>query len=126
MAEPHASPVSAAIGGRCPRCGRGALFRQVLNLRDRCSACGLDYKFIDTGDGPAVFVIFLLGFLMMGAALYVEFTYEPPVWVHVVAWGVLTPLVALVLLRLIKGALIGQQFKHKAEEGRLAGDHEGH
>ena len=124
MAGPqqHVSPVSAAIGGRCPRCGQGALFRQVLNVRERCTGCGLDYKFIDTGDGPAVFVIFILGFLMMGSALYVEFTFEPPVWVHVVAWGLLTPLVALVLLRLIKGALIGQQFKHKAEEGRLSGD----
>ena len=124
MGEPqlHVSPVSAAIGGRCPRCGQGALFRQVLNLRERCTGCGLDYKFIDTGDGPAVFVIFILGFLMMGSALYVEFTFEPPVWVHVVAWGLLTPLVALALLRLIKGALIGQQFKHKAEEGRLSGD----
>lgn len=112
-------PVTAAIGGHCPRCGRGNLFKNVLNLRERCEACGLDYKFIDTGDGPAVFVIFILGFLMMGGALFVEFRYEPPVWVHVVAWGLLTPLLALVLLRLIKGALIGQQYKHKAEEGRL-------
>lgn len=114
-----ASPVSAAIGGRCPRCGQGVLFRQVLNLRERCAACGLDYKFIDTGDGPAVFVIFILGFLMMGAALFVEFRYAPPVWVHIAAWGLLTPLVAIGLLRLIKGWLIGQQFKHKAEEARL-------
>lgn len=119
---PTVSPVSAAIAGRCPRCGRGSLFRQVLNLRDRCGSCGLDYTFIDTGDGPAVFAIFILGTLMMGGALYVEFTYEPPVWVHIVAWGVLTPLVALGLLRLIKGWLIGQQFKHKAEEGRLSRD----
>lgn len=117
-----ASPVSAAIGGRCPRCGQGVLFRQVLNLRERCAACGLDYKFIDTGDGPAVFVIFILGFLMMGAALFVEFRYAPPVWVHIAAWGLLTPLVAIGLLRLIKGWLIGQQFKHKAEEARLDRD----
>jgi uncharacterized protein (DUF983 family) len=116
------SAVSAAIAGRCPRCGRGPLFRQVLNLRESCTACGLDYKFIDTGDGPAVFVIFILGFLMMGAALFVEFRYEPPVWVHMVAWGVMTPLIALGLLRLMKGWLIGQQFKHKAEEARLDRD----
>lgn len=113
------SPVQAAIAGRCPACGEGTLFRQILNLRERCEACGLNYKFIDTGDGPAVFAIFILGVLMVGAALYVEFSYFPPVWVHVVAWGLLTPLVALGLLRVIKGALIGQQYKHKAEEGRL-------
>lgn len=118
-AQHNQSPVGAAVSGRCPRCGKAALFKQVLNVRDRCEACGLDYKFIDTGDGPAVFAIFILGVLMVGAALYVEFTFEPAVWVHVVAWGLLTPLVALALLRFIKGALIGQQFKHKAEEGRL-------
>lgn len=98
------------------------MFRQILNINERCSACGLDFKFIDTGDGPAVFAIFILGFLVVGSALYVEFTFEPPVWVHVVAWGLATPLIAIVLLRLIKGWLIGQQFKHKAEEGRIVRD----
>lgn len=107
---------------RCPRCGEGALFTQLLNVRERCTACDLDYGFIDTGDGPAVFVIFILGFLMMGGALYVEFTYEPATWVHVVLWGALTPLLAIVLLRFMKALLIALQFKHKAEEGRVADD----
>lgn len=119
MPGAETSPVAAGLKGRCPRCGKGALFKQILNLRERCPACGLDYKFIDTGDGPAVFAIFILGFLIMGGALALEFTYFPPVWVHVLVWGLLTPLIALGLLRLIKGALIGLQFKHKAEEGRL-------
>ena len=91
-------------------------------MNERCEHCDLDFAFIDTGDGPAVFVIFILGFLILGGALYVEFTFEPPVWVHIVAWGLLTPLFAMVLLRVMKGWLIGQQFKHKAEEGRLHQD----
>lgn len=118
MSVEASSPVRSAVAGRCPRCGQGALFQQVLNVREACTGCGLNYKFIDTGDGPAVFAIFILGVLIVGGALYVEFTYLPPVWVHVVFWGILTPLVALILLRVIKGALIGQQYKHKAEEGR--------
>jgi uncharacterized protein (DUF983 family) len=118
----HVSPVFAGLAARCPRCGGGPLFKNVLELRDRCASCGLDYKFIDTGDGPAVFAIFILGFLVLGLALYVEFTYEPPVWVHVVLWGALTPLIALALLRLLKAILIALQYKHKAEEGRLAQD----
>lgn len=118
MSVEASSPVRSAVAGRCPRCGQGALFQQVLNVREACTGCGLNYKFIDTGDGPAVFAIFILGVLIVGGALYVEFTYLPPVWVHVVLWGILTPLVALILLRVIKGALIGQQYKHKAEEGR--------
>ncbi len=113
------STLYSAFMGRCPRCGQGPLFHQLLNLRSACSGCGLDYKFIDTGDGPAVFVIFLLGALMMGGVLYVEFGFEPPVWVHVVLWGLLTPILAVVLLRFMKALLIALQYKHKAEEGRL-------
>ena len=121
--EPTAvSPILAGFRGRCPRCGKGRLFKNVLELRERCEKCGLSYHFINTGDGPAVFAIFILGFLVLGMALYVEFTYEPPTWVHVVLWGVATPLLALGVLRLLKSVLIVLQFKHKAEEGRLAPD----
>jgi uncharacterized protein (DUF983 family) len=116
------SPLYAAVMARCPRCGRGPLFKNVLELRGSCEGCGLDYRFIDTGDGPAVFAIFILGFLILGLALYVEFTYEPPVWVHVVLWGALTPLIALVLLRFLKAMLIALQYRNKAEEGRIARD----
>ena len=67
----------------------------------------------------AVFAIFILGFLVLGCALLVEFKIGPPVWVHVLLWGILTPLLALGLLRVLKGTLIALQYKHKAEEGRL-------
>lgn len=116
------SPIYAAPMARCPRCGRGPLFKNVLELRDSCDRCGLDYRFIDTGDGPAVFAIFILGFLICGAALYVEFTFEPPVWVHLVLWGLGTPLIALGLLRFLKALLIALQYRNKAEEGRIARD----
>ncbi len=120
--KPNASLMRTILLARCPGCGRGRLFRNVLELREGCDKCGMSYRFIDTGDGPAVFAIFILGFLVLGLALYVEFTYEPPAWVHVVLWGALTPLIALILLRVLKAGLIALQFKHKAEEGRLAQD----
>jgi uncharacterized protein (DUF983 family) len=116
------STIFASLFARCPRCGKGSLFKNMLELREGCTACGLDYRFIDTGDGPAVFAIFILGFLVVGLALYVEFTYEPPIWVHIVLWGGLTPLIALVLLRFLKAGLIALQYKNKAEEGRIAQD----
>ncbi len=81
------SPLYAAVMARCPRCGEGKLFKNVLETREKCDGCDLDYRFIDTGDGPAIFAIFILGFLICGMALYVEFTYEPQVWVHVRAVG---------------------------------------
>jgi uncharacterized protein (DUF983 family) len=119
---PTASPVVAGLKGRCPHCGAGALFRSGLVLRERCERCGLSYAFADSGDGPAVFAIFILGFVVLAGALLVEFRIGPPIWVHVVLWGVLTPLLAFVLLRVLKGTLIALQYKHRAGEGHLGLD----
>ncbi|MDX2308934.1 MAG: DUF983 domain-containing protein [Hyphomicrobium sp.] len=117
--EVPANIARCATLARCPRCGEGPLFRNALVLEEKCKGCGLSYRFIDTGDGPAVFAIFILGFIILGAALWVEFTFGPPLWVHVVLWGLVTPLVALVLLRFLKALLIVLQYRNKAEEGRL-------
>jgi uncharacterized protein (DUF983 family) len=118
-----ASPVRAAISGKCPRCGVGSLYRNGLEVREEgCASCGLDFKFINSGDGPAVFAILLLGMVILGGALYVEFSFLPPWWVHVVLWGILTPIVAFIFLRVLKGWLIGAQYQHSAEEGRLEKD----
>ncbi|MCA1999382.1 MAG: DUF983 domain-containing protein, partial [Hyphomicrobiales bacterium] len=113
-------PVSAALGGRCPRCGEGRLFAGFLKLAPGCRACGLDYAFADSGDGPAVFVILIAGFLIIGLALYVEIAYEPPFWLHLALFLPLTILVCLALLRPLKALMIGLQFRNKAEEGRLS------
>ena len=114
-----ASPLLCGLKGRCPRCGKGALFAGGLALPERCGSCGLSYAFADAGDGPAVFAIFILGFLVLGGALLLEFKLGVPVWVHVVLWGVLTPLVAFAMLRVLKAILIALQYRHQAEEGRL-------
>jgi len=119
---PNSSVLAAGLKGRCPRCGRGALFKRGLVLRGKCEDCELSYAFADSGDGPAVFAIFILGFLILGGALLVEFKLHPPVWVHVVLWGILTPVLAFFLLRVLKATLIALQFKHKAEQGRFALD----
>ncbi len=110
----------SGIAGRCPACGRGKLFDGYLRLAPRCTVCGLDYDFADSGDGPAVFVILVTGFIVCGAALIVEVLYSPPYWLHAVLWGSLSIVLPLVLLRSFKGVLIALQFRNKAEEGRLA------
>ena len=120
---PHAapSPVIAGLTGRCPSCGKGSMFTGLLNLRPRCDVCGLDYSFADAGDGPAVFVILIAGFLVVGSALAVEVMFEPPFWLHAVLWLPLILVVTLLPLRAMKGLLIALQYHHKAAEGRLAG-----
>lgn len=115
-------PLRAGLRCRCPRCGRGTLFAGpfTLAVRDRCEVCGLDLKFVDSGDGPAVFAILLLGFVVLGAALVVEFKFAPPLWLHAVLWAPVTLVLAVALLRPMKATLIALQYAHKAEEGRVA------
>ncbi|HVY59050.1 MAG TPA: DUF983 domain-containing protein [Xanthobacteraceae bacterium] len=113
------SPVLAGLTCRCPRCGKGKLFRGFLQLRPQCDNCGLDFSFVDSGDGPAIFIIFFAGFVVVGAALVTEVLYQPPFWVHAVLWGPLILLTTLGPLRPMKGLLIALQYHHKAAEGRL-------
>ena len=107
------------IACKCPRCGKGKLYAGFLTLATKCNACGLDYAFIDSGDGPAVFVIMIAGAIVVAAALIVEIKYQPPFWLHAVLWLPLTLAVTLWPLRAIKSLLIALQFHHKAAEGKL-------
>jgi len=107
------------IACRCPCCGRGKLYRGFLSLRPGCENCGLDYAFIDSGDGPAVFIILIAGFIVVAAALIVEVKYQPPFWVHAALWIPLVLAVTLWPLRAMKSLLIALQFHHRAAEGRL-------
>ena len=114
--------ILAGLSCRCPRCGKGKLFQGFLTLRPRCDACGLDYGFADFGDGPAVFIMFLAGFIVVGAALVTEVLYQPPFWVHAVLWLPLILIVTLAPLRPMKGLMIALQYHHKAAEGRFRGE----
>jgi uncharacterized protein (DUF983 family) len=115
-------PMMRGLRGRCPGCGEGRLFEGFLTLRPSCERCGLDYSFADSADGPAVFVIMISGFIVVFAALAVEFSYQPPYWVHALLWLPLIALTTLGPLRPIKGVMIALQFHHKAAEGRLSRD----
>jgi len=118
------SSIIAGLRCRCPRCGKGKLFDGYLALRESCAECGLDYSFVDAGDGPAFFVMFFSGFVVAGAALTVEFLYSPPYWVHAMLWGPLILVTTLVPLRPVKGLLVSLQYHHKAAEGRFFGGNE--
>ena len=116
---PLSTTLLRGLACKCPRCGEGGLFEGFLSLRPSCSACGLDYAFIDAGDGPAVFIILIAGFIVVFCALIVEVIYQPPFWLHAVLWVPLVLLTTLAPLRPMKSLLIALQFHHKAQEGRL-------
>ena len=117
--ESQVNPVISGIKGRCPRCGQGALFHGFLKPREQCPNCSLDYSFADAGDGPAVFVILIMGFVIVGLALWVETRFGPPIWLHMLMWIPLAAILCLASLRALKGVLINMQFANDAHEGEI-------
>jgi uncharacterized protein (DUF983 family) len=118
---PPVSPYAAGFAGKCPRCGQGELFDGYLKVRPQCPSCGLDYTKADAGDGPAVFVIFIVGFAAVGLAFIARFVFFAPIGIAFLIAAAFAVLVILGLLRPIKATLIALQYRHKAEEGRLEG-----
>jgi uncharacterized protein (DUF983 family) len=113
------SPALSGLLGRCPRCGKGHLFQGFLTVKPACEACGLDLRFADSGDGPAVFIMLIAGFIVVGGVLFVEVSYEPRWWVHALLWPPIVIGLCLGMLRPLKGLMIALQYANKAEEGRL-------
>jgi uncharacterized protein (DUF983 family) len=123
MSEPspfyHNAGLMAGFRGRCPRCGEGRLFSGFIALAPSCERCGLDYAFADSADGPAIFIMLIAGFIVVGAALLTDAYFEPPLLVLGAIFLPLMAVVSLGLIRPFKGILIASQFRNKAEQGRL-------
>ena len=116
---PMGSALFAGLRGRCPNCGKGHLFSGFLTIAPRCEACGLDYSFADSGDGPTIFIMMISGIVVVGSALLVDAYYEPPLLLLAAIFLPLMAIVSLGLIRPFKGILIASQFRHKAEQGKL-------
>jgi len=115
LAQP--SPLTAGLLCRCPRCGEGKLFRGYLKVAPSCSTCGLDLGFADSGDGPAIFVIFLVAPIIIILALVVGAAFNPSPMVHLMLWIPATIILSLALLPPFKGVLVALQYRHDAHEG---------
>jgi uncharacterized protein (DUF983 family) len=91
------------------------LFSGFLTVVERCESCGVDLRAHDTGDGPAVFIILILGFVVVGAALVTEIKYEPPLWLHALLWPPVIVVGALALLRPFKGVMVALAYRHRRD-----------
>ena len=81
--------------------------------------CGLDYDGFNVGDGPAALLILIVGALVTGGAIALELAAEPPYWVHLI-WVPVAAALTVGGLRLGKAWLLGQEYRHRAREGRIA------
>ena len=113
------SLAAATIEGLCPRCGARTLFAGLTSFAPHCSNCGLDFAAYNVGDGPAAFLILIVGAVVAGGAILLDQAVSPPWWVHLI-WLPVAAGLTIYGLRLGKAALIYQEHKHRAREGRLA------
>ena len=118
MTGSEPSPIVAGLQCRCPRCGHGRLFRAYLKVAPRCASCDLDLAFADSGDGPAIFIIFIVGFLVVALAAITSSLVSLHPLVHLAIWLPVTLVLCLALLPPFKGVMIALQYRHDAHEGR--------
>lgn len=119
MAEMSPNPVIIALRGLCPRCGGRTLFAGMVRFAPHCRMCGLDFASFNVGDGPAAFLIFIVGGIVTALAIAVELGLSPPWWWHVLLWLPLTAGLTIGLLRIGKGLLLALEYRHRAAEGRI-------
>ena len=111
----RANPLLAGAAGRCPNCGEGHLFEGFLKVSPACEACGFDLAAADSGDGPAVFVIMIAGFIVAFGALFTMVA-SRSAWLTLVIWLPMTLILVLMLLRPMKGLMLAAQFMNKASQ----------
>ncbi len=114
--EGTVNPFVAGLACRCPNCGKGRLFDGFLKVTPRCNACGFDLGAADSGDGPAVFIILIVGFIACFGLLFTEIAYRPPIWVELAVWPLVGAVLCLALLRPAKGLMLALQFHNRASE----------
>ncbi len=91
------------------------MFQSYLKLSERCRACGADFRAADAGDGPAVFVILVVG-AIVAPLLFILQALHLPQWFAIGATIAATIGLCLALLPPFKGVLFALQWKHKARE----------
>jgi uncharacterized protein (DUF983 family) len=120
VAEQGPGPARVALQGLCPGCGARTLFQGIATFAPKCRVCGLDFAAFNVGDGPAAFLILVVGALITALAIALELAAQPAWWVHVILWLPLAVVAVILSLRVAKAALLALEYRHAAREGRLS------
>ena len=88
-----------------------------MDFADCCSACGLDFTAFNVGDGPAAILTLVLGAVVVGTAITIQLTLDPPIWLQLIVWLPVTVASVVGALRVCKAALLGAEYRAR-EAGR--------
>lgn len=104
--------------GRCPRCGKGRLFRGYLTIVPECESCGEPLGLYRAADGPAFFTMTIMLLLLIPMFGFTWAIYRPDPLTLLVLMGLATTLLTLIILRLVKGAFVGYLWaRHEQDRG---------
>ena len=109
------------ITGRCPNCGVGRVFAGFLTVVPACAHCGAPLGVMRADDAPPYIVIFLVGHLLLPPVFWVEEAFRPPMWLHMVVWLPSFAVACTLLLRPVKGVVVGWMWRLGFAEGARRG-----
>ena len=112
------SLAAATFEGLCPQCGARMLFAGLARFAPTCRNCGLNFASFNVGDGPAAFLILIVGAIIAVGAILLDQITSPPWWVHII-WLPVGAALTIYGLRIGKAALIYQEYRHRAREGKI-------
>jgi uncharacterized protein (DUF983 family) len=95
------------LAGRCPACGQGRLFDGFLRVVPACSHCHAPLELARADDAPPYFTILIVGHIVIPALLIMQKLADPPMWLLSAIFVPLTVILAVGLIRPIKGATVG-------------------
>jgi len=98
---------------RCPHCGKGHLFRSYLKVVDKCEVCGEELYHHRADDMPPYIAILIVGHLIVGLMLELEFHADIAPWIYMVTMLPLAVILPLAMLPSIKGAVVGLQWANR-------------
>ena len=91
----------------CPTCGKTKLYRGYLKVVDTCAECGTPLGSVRADDAPPYFTISAVGHIVVPLMLMIDMHYDIADWIQAAFWVPVSGLLAMALLRPIKGATMG-------------------
>ena len=102
-----ATAMGRGFRGRCPVCGKGRLFDGFLRVVQECEDCHAPLGLARADDAPPYFTILIVGHIVIPALVIMQKLYDPPTWLMSAIFVPLTVILALGLIRPVKGATVG-------------------
>ncbi len=98
------------LAGKCPRCGVGGVFARLLAVAPHCPQCGEALHHHRADDLPPYLNVFIVGHVVVGVLAFIMVHTELDTWTITFGGAGFAVIMAVLLMRPIKGAVIAAQW----------------